>query len=320
MSDLTALGELLIDFTEYGVSADGQRLFEQNPGGAPANVVCAASKLGIKTAFIGKVGDDLNGRFLAETLRQNGVDTRGLIVSRDVSTTLAFVALSSSGEREFSFLRKPGADTCLTPEEVDADLIRQSKIFHVGSLSLTDEPARSATKKAVCTAKESGVCLSYDPNYRSRLWGSVEEAKKQMRSLLPFANIVKISLEETELIADTGSPLHAVDELLRQGVNIAIVTLGKDGAMIGYQNNRFVIPANQKGTVIDTTGAGDSFFGAFLARMIKEEDVNSPDPCRMKEHVYFANTAAMLCIGKRGAIPALPTLTQIQDNAKTLLV
>ena len=199
MFDVTALGEVLIDFTPYGVSEAGMALFEQNPGGAPANVLAAVSNLGQKPAFIGKVGDDMHGALLKDTLDRIGVDTSGMVVDPNYFTTLAFVSLKN-GERSFSFARKPGADTQLTSEEINLDVVRNTKIFHCGSLSLTDEPARSATFFAVKEAKAAGAVISYDPNYRPLLWKSEEEAVEHMRSMIPYADIMKISDEETALL------------------------------------------------------------------------------------------------------------------------
>ena len=183
MFSVSALGELLIDFTDAGTSAGGQRLFERNAGGAPANVLVALEKLGHKTAFLGKVGCDMHGEFLRATLEEQGIDTRGLISDPDAFTTLAFVALSPDGEREFSFARKPGADTRITADELARDVIADSRVFHVGSLSLTDEPARSATLAALSAAREAGCTLSYDPNYRANLWPSVDAATADLSSL-----------------------------------------------------------------------------------------------------------------------------------------
>ena len=231
MFDVTALGEVLIDFTPCGVSEAGMALFEQNPGGAPANVLAAVSNLGQKPAFIGKVGDDMHGALLKDTLDRIGVDTSGMVVDPNYFTTLAFVSLKN-GERSFSFARKPGADTQLTSEEINLDVVRNTKIFHCGSLSLTDEPARSATFFAVKEAKEAGAVISYDPNYRALLWKSEEEAVKHMRSMIPYADIMKISDEETVLLSGKSDPKEAAEVLLNQGVDCVIVTLGKDGALL----------------------------------------------------------------------------------------
>lgn len=310
MFDVTALGELLIDFTPCGTSEAGMNLFEQNPGGAPANVLAALCNLGFQTAFIGKVGDDMHGALLKDTLDKAGIDTTGLIVDDSVFTTLAFVSLQN-GERNFSFARKPGADTQLRPEEVKEEIVKNTKIFHCGSLSLTDEPARSATFHAVKMAKEAGALISYDPNYRAPLWNSVEEAKEQMRSMIPYADIMKISDEETALLTDYSDPKEAAQALLDQGVACVVVTLGKDGALLKTAQVEIVEKGKER-KVVDTTGAGDSFWGGILSRFAK--DGISPAEIteeKARKYVRFANAVAGLCVEKRGAIPAMPTLEQV---------
>ena len=209
MHSVTALGELLIDFTDAGTSPAGQKLFERNAGGAPANVLVALSRLGHKVAFIGKVGNDMHGNFLRATLEADDVDCTGLVMDDEHFTTLAFVALSPEGERSFSFARKPGADTCLSADELARDVIRDSRVFHVGSLSLTDEPARSATLAALDCAREAGCVMSYDPNYRDSLWTSAEAASEQMRSLIKYMDLIKISAEECPLMTDLDDPAEA---------------------------------------------------------------------------------------------------------------
>lgn len=310
MFDVTALGEVLIDFTPCGKSEAGMNLFEQNPGGAPANVLAALCNLGFNTAFIGKVGDDMHGALLKDTLDKAGIDTEGLVVDDTVFTTLAFVSLKD-GERTFSFARKPGADTQLRPEEVKEDIVKNTKIFHCGSLSLTDEPARSATFHAIKMAKESGALISYDPNYRAPLWNSVEEAKVQMRSVIPYADIMKISDEETALLTDCSDPKEAAQALLDQGVKCVVVTLGKDGALLKTAQIEIVEKGKAR-KVVDTTGAGDSFWGGILSRFAQD----GTDPAEIteekaREYVRFANAVAGLCVEKRGAIPAMPTLEQV---------
>ncbi len=305
MYDVTAMGELLIDFTPCGTSEAGRTLFEQNPGGAPANVLVAASRLGMKTAFIGKVGDDMHGRLLKKTLDENHVNTEGLKIDPDYFTTLAFVTLHD-GDREFSFARKPGADTMIRSDEVNMDIINQTRIFHFGSLSLTNEPARSATIFAVEQAKKAGAIISYDPNYRAPLWKSEEEAKAQMRSVVKYVDIMKLSDEETKLLTDIEDPYEAAGVLLDEGVKCVVVTLGKDGAMLRTKN--FVVKApSQTRKVVDTTGAGDSFWGGLLSRFaefkIRPEDL---DQEQAAEFIRFANIVAGLCVEKRGAIPAMP--------------
>ncbi len=310
--DIAALGEILIDFTENGESESGMRLFEQNPGGAVANVLCAISKLGKKASFIGKVGDDMHGAFLRETLENMGVDTCGMVTDKDFFTTLAFVSLSKSGERSFSFARKPGADTRLAISDVSKSILHNTTVFHVGSLSMTDEPARSATIYAIKEAKKAGAVISYDPNYRASLWVSKEQAIEQMRSILPLIDIIKISDEETGLIADKKQPEEAASELIKLGISCVAVTLGKDGALACTKEGMTRVPAFA-GKVVDTTGAGDSFWGAFLYRLIN----SGMRPSELKlavaaDFARFGNAAAAICIGRRGAIPALPGLEEVE--------
>lgn len=310
--DIVTLGELLIDFTESGLSKDGGHLFEQNAGGAVANVACAAKKLLLNTAFIGKVGDDMHGRFLKATLDDVGVNTSGLVISKDVFTTLAFVSLSENGEREFSFARKPGADTALKTSEVDESLLKSCRIFHFGSLSLTDEPSRSATVFAAKRAKAAGAVISFDPNFRAPLWKSEDEAKKRIKSVLPLVDIIKISDEETKLVTGFAEPEKAFDELLRIGCKCAVVTLGKDGAVAATSSAGAKSEAKAK-RAVDTTGAGDAFWGGFLYKLIRNE---KPIEAYSKDELFgalkFANAVAGFCVGRRGAIPSLPTIDELE--------
>jgi len=313
MYHITALGELLIDFTESGVSKAGMKLFEQNPGGAVANVLAAMARLGERTAFIGKVGNDMHGAFLKETLENAGIDTKGLVLSDEYFTTLAFVALSASGERTFSFARKPGADTQLTAEEVDESILRSTEIFHVGSLSLTDEPARSATHHAVKLAKKHGAVISYDPNYRASLWPDVETAKARMRELLPYVDVMKLSDEETILLTDLESPAEAAKRLNEMGISCVAVTLGKKGALVSVDGNSKIVPGYSL-PAIDTTGAGDAFWGGFLHRMLSLK--KRPDELTLDEAADCAawgNAVATCCVQKRGGIPAMPTLGEVKE-------
>lgn len=314
MYEITALGESLIDFTPNGVSEAGMRVFEQNPGGAPANALAVFAKFGEKAAFIGKVGNDMHGLFLKETMDKAGIDTKGMVIADDVFTTLAFVSLNEQGEREFSFARKPGADTCLKEEEVDVEIIKNSKIFHVGSLSLTDEPSRSATFFALETAKKMGKIISYDPNYRALLWDSKETAMKGMRSPLEYVEVMKLSDEETELLTDIKDPEGAAKALLAKGISLVAVTLGADGAYVCNKEGGAVVPGFTS-NVVDTTGAGDSFWGGFLYQLSKSgkkpEDVTLEEA---KAFARFGNAVASLCVEKRGGIPAMPTMEQVQKR------
>ncbi len=310
--DITALGELLVDFTHVGESASGQRLFEQNPGGAPANVLAAVRKLGLSAAFIGKVGRDMHGEFLRDTLAAAGIDISGLSMSDEAFTTLAFVALGENGERSFSFARKPGADTLLRPEELPLELIRGSRVFHVGSLSLCAEPARSATLAALDAARDAGCIISYDPNYRPGLWTGVGEAMEQMRSLLSYARLVKISDEEAELLTGFAEPEKAAAALIDGGAYLTAVTLGADGVYISTRNGGRHVPGYEVDAV-DTTGAGDAFWGAMLYALLKSgEQPENLSIDLAAGFARFANAAAALCVGKSGAIPAMANLADIE--------
>lgn len=322
MFDVTALGELLIDFTPSGKSASGMRIFEQNPGGAPCNVLAALNNCGLSTAFIGKVGNDMHGLFLKETLENAGICTDGLIVDDKVFTTLAFVALNDAGERSFSFARKPGADTCLTESEINTALLQNSKIFHVGSLSLTDEPAKSATLFAIKKAKELGCIISYDPNYRAALWSSKDAAIAGMREVLPYVDVMKMSDEETELLTGIKDPTHASAHLAEYGIPLVAVTLGADGAYVCSKKDGNIsgkVVPGFKSHVVDTTGAGDSFWGGFLYCLVKSR--KKPAEVTLDEAVEFArfaNALASLCVEKRGGIPAMPQLDSINKRLGAL--
>ena len=311
--DIVALGELLVDFTPHGSSQAGMRLFEQNPGGAPANVLACAARLGLRTAFLGKVGADMHGDFLRETLAKQAINTSGLISDPDAFTTLAFVALSETGERSFSFARKPGADTLLCLHEVDVAAIRSSRMFHFGSLSLTDSPAREATLHALQTAKDAGVTICYDPNYRPPLWRDRETAIAQMRSVLPFVDAIKISDEETALLTGCDEPEQAAKELLRQGVSVVAVTLGAKGALVATADGMGTVPVFDTKRV-DTTGAGDAFWGGFLYCLAQSgvQELCGLTLAQVLAFARFANAVASLCVEKRGAIPAMPTLGAVQ--------
>lgn len=311
MYDITALGELLIDFTPCGISEAGMKIFEQNPGGAPANVLVAARNFGAKTAFIGKVGKDMHGEFLKETLKKYNIETKGLIMDEKVFTTLAFVSLNEKGERTFSFARKPGADTCLTKEEVNLELIKECKIFHFGSLSLTDNPSKEALLYALEKAKEMNKIISYDPNYRPLLWKNKDTAVKEMRAVIKYADIMKISDEETELLTGYKEPEKAALKLIEQGVSLIFVTLGSEGSFLKTKDFQIRVKS-KKCNVVDTTGAGDAFWGAILYKLVKRKNsVFQILEEEGTEYLKFANTAAGICVEKRGAIPAMPSLEEL---------
>lgn len=305
--DITALGELLVDFTPAGVSAGGMKLFEQNPGGAPANMLASAASCGLNTVFIGAVGDDLHGHFLKNALQNAGVSAQGLQLRGDAFTTLAFVDLSPTGERSFAFARKPGADTQIDFAQIDRSLLTQTRMLHIGSLSLTDEPAADATVQAVKLAKANGAIISYDPNYRAPLWRSADEAAQKMRSLIAQADMMKISDEEAPLLTPYADPQKAAEYLLSCGVQIAAVTLGAQGVLAACREGAVRVPAFAC-KVVDTTGAGDSFWGAFAAEFLK---LGVP-PCQaqlsqLAQCARYANAVAALCVQRRGGITGIPS-------------
>lgn len=312
--DLTAFGEILIDFTNVGISENGQKLFAQNPGGAPANVLVASKKLGVKTAFLGKAGADMQGEFLKKILTEENINTDGFILDENFYTTLAFVDLNEKGERKFSFARKPGADTQMTCDDININIIKNSKIFHIGSLSLTNEPSRSATMFAISKAKEENIIISYDPNYRESLWENIQIAKAQMTRVIP--NIMKISDEETELLTSYKDYKLASKELYDRGVSIVVVTLGSEGCYI-YNKDGGKKVDGFKSKVIDTTGAGDAFWGGFLSKIAKSD--KKPQDFTLDELILFAkfaNAAASLCVEGSGAIPSMPNLDAVLDRMK----
>ena len=270
-------------------------------------LVCA-TKLGRKTAFIGKVGMDMQGEFLRRTICDAGVDTSAMIMTRDFFTTLAFVTIDEHGERSFAFARKPGADTQLKLEELDMNMLRETGIFHIGSLSMTDEPARSTTLKAIMAAKVAGAMISYDPNYRPLLWETREAAQEQIRVLLPYADMIKISDDECEITTGYADPHAAAEYLKEKGISCVVITLGADGAFISTAEGECTVNGYKPAAVVDTTGAGDSFWGAFLT-CVSESGKHVRDLTLDELRAYgdFACAAASLAVEKRGAIPAMPS-------------
>lgn len=313
MTDITAIGEILIDLTQTGVSDAGIPVYTAFPGGAPANVAVAAARLGAKTAFIGKVGNDAFGKLLVDTVSKNGVDASGMIVSDTSNTTLAVVSVEESGERDFAFYRKGFADTLLDEKEISVKQLRNTRFLHFGSVSLTDEPSRSATLNTARKAKELGAVITYDPNYRASLWGTLKDALYYMSAPLPFVDILKISDEELVLLTgveDAGQGTAILYE--RYGTPLILVTLGADGAYFRLKNNTGLVKGF-KVKVADTNGAGDTFFGAFLSCMCRQ---NKFKPSELSEKevyrmVLFANKAASITTSRSGAIPAMPTLDEV---------
>lgn len=303
--DVAAVGESLIDFTPSGTNEHGSELFAKNPGGAPANVLAMCAKLGLSTAFIGKVGNDSFGNFLRGTMEDAGIDCRGLVMSDEYPTTLAFVQLSSTGDRSFSFYRKNCADVLLDPSELDRGVIESCRVMHFGGVSLTDEPARSATLEAVRAAKAAGALVSYDPNYRPPLWKSEAEAAEVMRSALPLADIIKVSGDELELLCGQSDPARGAEELMKQGARLVMVTLGANGAYYLTANSSGYSHAYDVPTV-DTTGAGDTFMGSVLAMVLREQSLDDISPERWSWIMSFAGAAGSLATTRPGAIPAMP--------------
>ena len=318
MYDVIALGELLIDFASKSVDAAGYPTMAANPGGAPGNFLAAMNAYGAKTGFLGKVGDDAFGHLLLGTLNGAGIETKGIVVDPDVFTTLAFVTFDDKGDRSFSFARKPGADTQLRWEEVDKTMIDEAKVFHFGTLSLTGEPARTTTQKAVAYAGEQGKLITYDPNLRKPLWKTEEEAKEQILWGLYQADVVKISDEEVEFLWNC-TPEEGADKLLNEyGVSLAMVTLGPKGCYLKTANAVCSAPG-PKVSPIDTTGAGDIFGGSAVSRLL---ELNKPLAELTAEDLayigYFATTAASLSTEFIGGIPSIQDKAVVLERMKDL--
>ena len=313
MYDIVALGESLIDFTPAGINEMGMPLFSQNPGGAPANVLAMASKLGRSTAFVGKVGRDAFGRFLQEHMEKAGIDCSALRRDDRVPTTLAFVQLDEYGDRSFSFYRDPGADVMLRPEEVDDTLLEGCRIFHFGSFSLTKERCRGTTLWAARRAREAGALISYDPNYRPFLWPSVEAARRALCAALELTDILKVSEEEMCLLTGESTLPSGAEKLQAMGPSAVFITRGKEGAYFRTPSGEGALPAFPVNAV-DTTGAGDAFWGALLAQ-IPGRGRTALEALTLEEWVSatrVANAAGGLTTTAKGAIPAMPDSAAIQ--------
>ena len=312
MYDVTALGELLIDFAPKSVDAAGYPTLAANPGGAPGNFLAALNKYGCSTAMIGKVGEDMFGQLLLNTLRQAGIETRGVVVDPTQFTTLAFVSLDASGNRDFSFARKPGADTCLTAAEIEPDLIENTRVFHFGTLSLTNDPARNATHQAVTFAREKGKYISVDPNLRRPLWASEEDARAAIEWSLRQADIVKISDEEIEFLWGMTPEAGAQKLLNEYGVSLVYATLGPRGCHAATKNAKVTVGSPKGIRVVDTTGAGDIFGGSAMSRFLKLNkrpgELTADD---LTSIVAFACTAASLSTQKHGGISSVPEEAEV---------
>lgn len=312
MLDVVALGELLIDFTCVNTDGDGYPTLAAHPGGAPANFLAALSKFGARTALLGKVGTDAFGKMLTATLNNAGIETRGLVAADDVFTTLAFVTLDETGNREFSFSRKPGADTCITFGELDLNLIDEAKVFHFGTLSLTDEPARSTTCKAVDYAKSRGKLITYDPNLRKPLWKDLDTAREQLIWGLTKADVVKISDEEVAFLFDLGVEEGAEYIMKNFNVKLVFVTCGADGCFFQNAVASGRVPSLKDIKVMDTTGAGDIFGGSAVWKLLQCN--TAPEALtedELRDVVRFACTSAGLSTTKSGGISSVPEYQQV---------
>ena len=312
MYDITAIGELLIDFTFKSADAMGYPTMEAHPGGAIPNLLAAAAKFGGKCAQLGKVGDDAFGKLLLKTLTDAGIDISGMCVDPTVFTTLAFVTLDESGDRSFSFARKPGSDTRITFDELKTELIENAKVFHFGTLSLTDEPSRTATQKAVAYAKQLGKLLTFDPNLREPLWSSLDEAKRQILWGLEQADVVKISDNEVDFLFGLSPEEGAAHILKEYGVKLVFVTCGADGAVYANQNALGHVPGLSGVRVVDTTGAGDIFGGSAIWKLLQTG--KAPDNLtdgEMADIARFACTAASLSTQKAGGVSSVPDYAEV---------
>ena len=305
--DVTALGELLIDFTENGLSSQGNYLLEANPGGAPCNVLAMLAKLGKKTAFIGKVGDDFLGRHLKDVVEAVGIDTRNLLLDDQVHTTLAFVHTYPDGDRDFSFYRNPGADMNLRAQEIDGELIAQSKIFHFGSLSLTHPGVREATKKALAIAKEQGCLISYDPNLRPPLWNTLEEAKEQIAFGMTQCDIMKISDNEIQWFTgeeDYDAGIRILQETYH--IPLILLSMGRDGSRAYYKGMKVEVAPFLQENTIETTGAGDTFCACVLGYVLYH-GLDALTEQDLQAMLRYANAAASLITTRKGALRVMPT-------------
>jgi fructokinase len=309
--DVTALGELLIDFTENGTSGQGNPLFEANPGGAPCNVLSMLSKLGHKTAFIGKVGKDFFGTQLKEAIEEVGISSEALFMDEEVHTTLALVHTYPDGDRDFSFYRNPGADMMLTEQEIPEELIQKSRIFHFGTLSMTHSGVRSATKKAVDIAEKSGDLISFDPNLRPPLWKSLDEAKEQVLYGLAHCKVLKISDNEIQWLTgkeDFTEGVAAINE--KYAIPLILVSMGKEGSRAYYKGQMVEVAPFLRTDTVETTGAGDTFCACVLHYLL-EHDIDSLSESDLKEMLLFANCAASIITTRKGALRVMQEKAEV---------
>lgn len=315
MADILSIGEMLIDFTQTE-GKDGEVYYKKNAGGAPANVVCMAARLGASAGFIGKIGNDMFGKYLKQVLSDLNVETRGLILDDMYSTALAFVGKDIFGDRDYVFYRKNTADLNLSFKEVNLKLIDACRIFHFGGLSLTGEPVKTATLNSVEYAKGKGKIISYDPNWRPLLWTSKENAVQAMQNALQYVDIIKVSESELQIITDCGNLAPAIAKLLHLGVKIICVTQGAKGCIIATKDSIDLYPAYRVETV-DTLGSGDSFLGAFLFKLLeKSKDITELTPAEIRDMAFFANACGAIASTRTGAIPAMPTISEVKKFIK----
>lgn len=320
--DVVALGELLIDMTNNGVSANNNDMFEANPGGAPCNVLAMLKRFGHEVSFIGKVGDDMFGRKLKNTLKEVGIDTDNLMMDKEVHTTLAFVETFPDGDRDFSFYRNPGADMMLTKDEIDVDTIKSAKVFHFGTLSMTHELVREATLFALEQAKESGAIITFDPNLREPLWNSLDEAKTQILKGMEYCDYLKISDNEIQWLTGEADYIAGVHKI-RESFNIPFITvsMGKDGSLGSYvdKDGKEIIVESKpflSDETIETTGAGDTFCGCVIHFLLKY-GINGLDEDRIREMLEYANAAASLITRVKGALRVMPELKDVEALLQT---
>ena len=314
--DVCALGELLIDFTENGLSPQGNPVMEANPGGAPCNVLSMLCRQGYKTAFIGKIGDDIFGRQLRKTVEDIGINTEGLVTDRSVNTTLAFVHTLEGGDREFSFYRNPGADMMLNESDINEKIIAESKIFHYGSLSMTNKTCETATKKAVAVAEKFGALISCYPNLRENLWDNLEIAREKIEYGLSHCDILKISDNEIQWMTGKRDFGMAVREIRKKYTNISLLllSLGKDGSR-AYSESGYASAPSSPANTIETTGAGDTFCGAILGKILEYGMMDFSDS-ELKEMLVFANAAAGIVTERKGALKVMPALSEITETIR----
>lgn len=315
--DVTALGELLIDFTDNGLSGQGNTLFEANPGGAPCNVLAMLNKAGHKTAFIGKVGQDIFGNKLKGVLDEVGIDTSNLIMDEDVRTTLAFVQTLAGGDRDFSFYRNPGADMMLKEDELKEEILKDTAVFHFGTLSMTHDEVREATKKAIAIAKENGAIVSFDPNLRPPLWKSLDDAKEQVAYGLTQCDVLKISDNEIQWFTGEEDYDAGIAKLREQyNIPLVLLSMGRDGSRAYYKDIRVEVAPFLQENTIETTGAGDTFGGSCIHYVLKY-GLDKLDEDKLKEMLTFANAAASIITTRKGALRVMPTVEEVEELIKS---